>query len=332
MLQSKYDVTKETGMENWIKEIMQTETRFLPFDQIDKVSFHLQNKYAFSYLELDGRLNLLLESKTDVFSINAILKEIVLFNKIIDIPVIYSCSELSHYQKSLLLRNHIPFIVKGNAISLPFLGMYLSRRMKHQQTKAKERFTPIAQFVFLYLFYSSYSEVSFKQLAFEMKINKMSVSRAINELSESKIVETEAVGRAKKVMIPTSRDAFLKSALPFLQTPVLKVVYAAPSLPINECFITAGTKALSEQSMLNENKHVAALYLSRYLELKKSFVFTADDPDENDETEIEVWKYDPVILAQDGKADLVSLYLSLKDNQDERVKNELDTLWNNKQW
>lgn len=324
MIQSKIDDTKEIAMENWIKEILQTETRILPFDRFNHLPFYLQTKYDFSYLELDGKKNLLLVSKNDHFSIQAILKEIILCKNIIDIPVIYSCTKLSSYQRNLLLRNHIPFIVKGNAVSLPFLGMYLSEKANSIYKKAISSFSPITQLVYLYLFYSSYFEVPFKQLSHEMKISKMSVSRAIEELVTLKIVEVESIGKSKKIIVTHSRKAFLKSALPFLQNPVLKVVYA-PSLPLNEHFPAAGTKALSDWTMLEENRSIVALYLSRYQSLRKTFEFYADDTGVN--VEIEIWKYNPILLSRDGKVDKISLYLSLKDNQDERVRNELNTLW-----
>ena len=318
-------------MENWIKEILQIETRIIPFDRIDEIAFHLLKKYDISYLELDGRMNLLLVSRNENFSIKSILQEINQCNAIIAIPVIYSYTKISLYQRKLLLRNHVPFIVKGNAIYLPFLGMFLSEKTTSNAKRAKQILSPIAQLLFLYLFYSSFSVVSFKQLAYEMKINKMSVSRAINELTTLKIVEVESVGRAKMILIQSSRKMLLESALSFLQNPVLKVVYAT-SVPLNESFNLAGTKALSEYSMLNENKNIIALSTPIYRSLKKEYEFMTEDSGENDIFEIEVWKYDPTLLARDGKVDLISMYLSLKDTKDERVRYELDKLWENKLW
>jgi hypothetical protein len=38
---------------------------------------------------------------------------------------------------------------------------------------------------------------------------------------------------------------------------------------------------------------------------------------------IEVWNYAPSLFAHDGWVDKISLYLSLKDNNDERIQHEL---------
>ncbi|MBK8874366.1 MAG: hypothetical protein IPN13_10755 [Bacteroidetes bacterium] len=47
---------------------------------------------------------------------------------------------------------------------------------------------------------------------------------------------------------------------------------------------------------------------------------------------IEVWKYDPYFLAEDGCVDKLSLYLSLRHHQDERVQIALDELMNEVKW
>ena len=47
---------------------------------------------------------------------------------------------------------------------------------------------------------------------------------------------------------------------------------------------------------------------------------------------VEVWKYDPRILAEDGKVDMLSLYLSLRDTEDERVHKEVNQLIKERKW
>ena len=47
---------------------------------------------------------------------------------------------------------------------------------------------------------------------------------------------------------------------------------------------------------------------------------------------IEVWRYNPMLLAKSNVVDPLSLYLSLKTNEDERVRIELKNLINNVKW
>ena len=46
----------------------------------------------------------------------------------------------------------------------------------------------------------------------------------------------------------------------------------------------------------------------------------------------QVWKYNPKMLSTEGVVDKLSLYLSLKDNDDERIQIELERLINEMSW
>jgi hypothetical protein len=47
---------------------------------------------------------------------------------------------------------------------------------------------------------------------------------------------------------------------------------------------------------------------------------------EEAEARLEIWKYDPWLLAENGRADRCSLYLSLRNSADERVQKEIQFL------
>jgi hypothetical protein len=47
---------------------------------------------------------------------------------------------------------------------------------------------------------------------------------------------------------------------------------------------------------------------------------------------IEIWRYNPQLLTDTDIADPLSVYFSLKENQDERIQIELEHLINEKSW
>jgi hypothetical protein len=47
---------------------------------------------------------------------------------------------------------------------------------------------------------------------------------------------------------------------------------------------------------------------------------------------VEVWKYTPSLLTKNNTVDKLSLYLSLRNNEDERVQIELDNMINEMIW
>ena len=47
---------------------------------------------------------------------------------------------------------------------------------------------------------------------------------------------------------------------------------------------------------------------------------------------VEVWKYSPALLSEDGWVDRLSLYLCMKNSEDERIQLECDTLIEEMKW
>ena len=47
---------------------------------------------------------------------------------------------------------------------------------------------------------------------------------------------------------------------------------------------------------------------------------------------VEVWKYSPLLLSENGIVDRLSLYLSMRDSDDERIQLECDTLIKEMKW
>ncbi len=48
--------------------------------------------------------------------------------------------------------------------------------------------------------------------------------------------------------------------------------------------------------------------------------------------EMEIWRYSPNLFAEQAVVDRLSLYLSLKENQDERVEAALEDMMREMQW
>lgn len=94
-----------------------------------------------------------------------------------------------------------------------------------------------------------------------------------------------------------------------------------------EGMMISGVNALASYTMLNEESRQCWAITKK--ELKNLNVVTDEQFGEN---EIQVWKYNPKMLSTEGVVDKLSLYLSLKDNEDERIQIELERLINAMSW
>lgn len=112
--------------------------------------------------------------------------------------------------------------------------------------------------------------------------------------------------------------------LPFLANPIERIVYT-DSLP-DEVFCISGVNALSEYSMLNKEKMTLMPLQKKKLDGCKS-------------DRQGIWR-DPhrdmalqsMFFSKNGIVDKLSLFLAMKDMDDERIQIELETMINNMIW
>jgi hypothetical protein len=94
----------------------------------------------------------------------------------------------------------------------------------------------------------------------------------------------------------------------------------------------AGESALSRLSDLNPPRIPCyAVGRSKWKEMQKDGISISERPDPGD-IQLQVWRYDPDITAQDGMVDPLSLYISLRSEKDERVQGALEELIGGHQW
>jgi hypothetical protein len=80
--------------------------------------------------------------------------------------------------------------------------------------------------------------------------------------------------------------------------------------------------------LLQEKTGLPCIYTSALISSynRKRLIVKVLPSEEEADLEIEVWHYDPKLFAKEGLVDVISLYLSLKENKDERVEAVLQKL------
>lgn len=117
----------------------------------------------------------------------------------------------------------------------------------------------------------------------------------------------------------------------YLQSPVQKRIYA--NIRFKEDLPLAGEAALASRSMLNAPKNlVYALDKKKVKNISENVLVEPELMINNDYIEIELWKYNPLAYASDRIVDIVSLIVSLKDKEDERIELQIEELMEDYKW
>ena len=124
-----------------------------------------------------------------------------------------------------------------------------------------------------------------------------------------------------------------QKALPFLRSPVKKKVFAVGNIPNKGNLLLSGLSALAEYSMITEEElPVYAIEKNTYRQLHRDYQLEEIPSAGGANAIVEVWSYSPEILSNNHIVDPLSLNLSLRDNQDERIQGELESMMEDKVW
>jgi DNA-binding MarR family transcriptional regulator len=246
--------------------------------------------------------------------------------------VVYVRHAVTSYNRKRLIEQKVPFIVPGNQLYLPILGIDLREHLKRLRER-KLVFSPSTQVLILHILWRNETgAVTPAEIAHRLGYSPMTMTRAFDELETTGIGEHSVLGKERHHRFAETGKDLWEKVLPYLNTPVRKRLYVASSMQTGKGSL-AGQSALARYTMLAEPKiPVIAFSADEWkvrLEQDKIFELTLPEPGG---CEIELWKYAPALFAEEGRVDRLSLYLSLKDNTDERVQSALDTLLEGMGW
>jgi DNA-binding MarR family transcriptional regulator len=249
-----------------------------------------------------------------------------------DVEVVYVRHAVTSYNRKRLIEQKVPFIVPGNQMYLPSLGIDLREHLKRLREK-KTVFSPSTQALLLHVLLKKETEKATPAvIAQRLGYSAMTMTRAFDELETAGIGEHSIRGKERHLHFAESGKPIWEKVLPYLNTPVRKRLYVASSMqPRSGCL--AGQSALARYTLLSEPK-IKVFAFSPYewkTQMQQGYFLEIAAP-EPGAFEIELWKYAPAHFAQDGTVDRLSLYLSLKDSADERVQSALDVLLGEMEW
>jgi hypothetical protein len=229
-------------------------------------------------------------------------------------------ADLAAHQRQRLVAAGIPFVVPGRQVYLPALGVDLRERTR-RAPEARDKLRPAAQALLLWLIYAGEGVTHISNDAIEaLGFERMTVSRSIGEL--------EAVGAI--VSGPARKPRAFRLAQPpritwdamrhRLTSPVSRTVMVpcGTTLPVGAPL--AGLSALSEYSELAAPTINTRAWSSKLLN-RQGIAGVVSDAEDVDV--VEAWVYDPRVLSTGPAVDPLSLYLTLRDDPDERVQQAL---------
>ncbi|MDO4293251.1 MAG: hypothetical protein Q4C65_08520 [Eubacteriales bacterium] len=280
----------------------------------------LTDRYHFQMVLL-GKINaLFVYPKGKMEPISTVKKHLSLLIKSASIPVVLILNKCTARQRKALLDNNIAFVVENRQIYLPFMGVLLQEMFSPEHLTAR-LLLPSAQMLLFYYIYSSVQELPMSDISDKLQFSAMSISRAVKQLEDTGLLRTYRIGVNKIITSDFHGQELYQKAEEFLRSPVKKQGYLDRT-SIGPAY-KAGLTALSEYTMLNPPR-IDTFALEKMPD--KTIQLEQSLTDANAQQCVQLWTYNPKILARNGCVDVLSLHQSLKDETDERIQSELEKL------
>lgn len=266
-----------------------------------------------------------LEEKQDT---SVIRKHVAAVLKNWDGVAIYVTRTIASNARDRLIDYKLPFIVPGNQLYLPDIGLDMREHFRTIRTE-RQSLSPATQAVIIRaLVTSEYDPVDSTLLTNKFHYTPMTFKRIFDEIEHFDIGIVETEGRKRVLRFVIKGNELWKAALPILRSPVKK--HELVSKQFCELHgVQAGLTALAHYSMLAPpTPMIYAIGSDHWNNLKQNHsvsVMSAEDPDI---CELEIWSYSPHLFSQNNCSivDRFSLYLSLQGNSDERVEAALEEM------
>lgn len=320
-------------LEQYLREALGITVTPHPWEKSSGLPQYLREYYSFFKMDVLGIECLLMADSGENEQTPAVIgKHLDQVRSRYDVEVVYVRQAFTSYNRKRLIEQKVPFIIPGNQMYLPMLGIDLRKHLKRLRQK-KPFFSPSTQMLILHVLWRKETDtVTPAEIAQRLGYSAMTLTRAFDELEAAGIGEHSVRGKERHLRFAETGRPLWEHALPYLSTPVRRRLYVASSMQKGKGSL-AGQSALAFYTMLAEPKiPVFAFSADEWkvrLQEEKILELTLPEPGD---FEIELWKYAPTKFANKGMVDRLSLFLSFKDNTDERVQSALDVLLGGMEW
>ena len=253
--------------------------------------------YTFCTANLLGHdVVLLYSADSSAYTPGQMRKQKELVERKAQCPVIFVLRTVAAYNVRRLVRHRVNFIIPQKQMFIPDLLIDLKPHKNNIGGGEETQIPAIAQCIILYhLEVKSLEGKGTYDIADLFNVSYANVNRAVRWLKDKEVIALSG-GKTKSMIFQFKKRELWDRMLPFLANPIERIVY---------------TYAIAKEEV-------------RRLQIRTD--------KEYGETRIEIWRYNPCFFSKNGIVDKLSLFLAMKDMDDERIQIELETMINNMIW
>jgi hypothetical protein len=295
-----------------------------------KLPYFLQDAYELRELRLlDHPILLAIYRRKATPALTDIRKHLDKLQELAGRPVVFVTDALASYERKRLIEQKVPFIVPGNQLYLPDLGIDLREYFRQRTETPRAALSPATQALLIAALLRKpwQSDWQPAETLAQLGYTAMTLSRAVKELTAAAIATICHEGRTRWLRLDRPPAEIWEQAKPLLRSPVNRTAWAHPAASLRrQRTPLAGLSALACHSMLTEPQFpIYAVSSAQWRAAVRAGLEVLPEALPG-ACQWQVWNYTPALLPDSKTVDPLSLTLSLQDEVDERIQQALDEL------
>lgn len=307
-------------IKRYLIEVLGVTPIINPWDGEKSLPYYLQDAFEFASIELLGGRYVLIIDRDHGDGASKIRKHIDTLLTATGAVGIYVAPVTTSYERKRLVEQRVPFIVPGNQLYLPDLGIDLREYFRLRKSKTTKNLSPATQALLITALLDPSNEPRRPAaLGERLGYTSMTLSRAVQELEQNQLANVVEFGRERWVHFDEAHAVWHK-ARSLMSSPVKKEFWAIPTQYILQRARLAGESALASKTMLADPLHpIYAVSTDewRLAELQGLKILPHPEPGAY---QWQIWRYSPELQPNAPTVDPFSLVISLKNNRDDRVQ------------
>jgi hypothetical protein len=325
------DILKASDTARYIQNFFQGIARF---DWVGAEPLKLENlpvwmKHSAQFYQFPlGKIIVALIAPKDTKDFKQVINLYRVFERLNPGPALLLANDLPAKSRGVLVRMGIPHVVSDSAVFAPQLGLAYGKVSETRKSKdVEDRLSPLGlKLIARYLLKKNTVEVNFTLSELQLQLAKenfsfslSTLSRVFQQLETLQIISVHGGGRSRTLQLKRREDIWGQLTQMQIETFSRKIQMHGQQ-PKDLAWVYAGELALAKMSDLMEpNEVTIATSLSNYNKWKDKNDLSKIDVDQPSLI-IELWKEDPVFLSKKNCLNPIELALSLRRNDDPRIR------------
>jgi DNA-binding transcriptional ArsR family regulator len=306
---------------DYLRRVLHLNIKIIDSEPKYPLPNYIINRYTIRKALFDKQKVFLVYPKTELDKINIIKNHIQKIQSLEKIPTVLVLTRITARQRQNMVDAGIPFVVENKQCYLPFIGTIFTERCD-VEVDLVEKLLPSAQMLLFYYILKKQKEICANEAVSALGVSAMTITRAVRQLEQTGLIHTHKNGVMKIISSEYDGKELFERAKKYLFCPIKQKMYIRKD-DIDGKFLFSGDTALSMYSMLNPPRVDSyAIGISEKCNVK------LDDTliDDEQQAEIQIWKYNPSTLAKDSTVDVLSLAMCYIDDNDERIAEAVDEM------